>query len=184
MKGTTVKENREFSPEVLFRQYYPRLCDFAKRLLRDGEQAKDVAQDAFVSLLEHQGAMSDHPAAIKAFLYSSVKYGCLNRLRHQQVEKRYEQSHPLPLTDGKHILSAMIDAEILGEVREALHALPTGCALVLRKGYLEGLKNPQIAKELGISVNTVKSQKQRALTLLRERLSPQAMMLLLPFLLS
>jgi RNA polymerase sigma-70 factor (ECF subfamily) len=46
-------------------------------------------------------------------------------------------------------------------------------------GYLEGMKNHEIAKELGISVNTVKTQKQRALQLLRLKLKPEFFIFLL-----
>lgn len=171
-------------PEAFFKQYYPRLCDFAKRFLTDTDEAEDVVQDAFVVYLEQQTTVDAHPAAVKSFLYTTVKNACLNRLRHDKVKTRYCEEHPTAITDNQHVLTAMIQAEVVGEIHQAMRSLPEGCALVLRLGYLEGLKNPQIAAELGISVNTVKSQKQRGLSLLREQLTPQAMlvlMCLLPF---
>lgn len=171
-------------PKDLFRQYYPRLCDFAKRLLADGDEAEDIVQDAYVVFLEQRANIDNHPLAAKSFLYSSVKHACLNRLRHGKVVLSYQEKNQPEIVDDKHILQAIIHAEVIGELHRALDSLPEGCALVIRLGYLEGLKNPQIADELGISINTVKSQKQRALLLLREKLSPQAMAVLLPVLLS
>jgi RNA polymerase sigma-70 factor (ECF subfamily) len=40
-------------------------------------------------------------------------------------------------------------------------------------GYFDGKKNQEIADELDMSVNTVKKQKQRALELMRVKLSPE-----------
>jgi RNA polymerase sigma-70 factor (ECF subfamily) len=40
-------------------------------------------------------------------------------------------------------------------------------------GYFDGKKNQEIAEELDMSINTVKKQKQRALQLLRVKLTPE-----------
>ena len=177
--------NREATlPEDVFKTYYPRLCDFACRFLKDMDEAEDVVQDVFVAFLEQHTASEKPHDDTKAFLYAAVKNACLNRLRHEGVAGRYLQQTPQEETDERDALHHLIHAEVIGEIYQAMNALPPGCALVLRKGYLEGLKNPEIAEQLGVSVNTVKSQKQRALLLLREKLTPQAMTLLLPFLLS
>jgi RNA polymerase sigma-70 factor (ECF subfamily) len=50
---------------------------------------------------------------------------------------------------------------------------------MLKLAFFEGLKNEQIALELGISINTVKTQKQRALQLLRLKLTDKTYLLLL-----
>lgn len=171
-------------PQDVFKAYYPRLCDFACRFLKDMDEAEDVVQDVFVAFLERDTAIRKQDSTTKAFLYAAVKNACLNRLRREGMAGRYLQHAPPEETDERDALYHLIHAEVIGEIHQAMDTLPPGCALVLRKGYLEGLKNPEIAEQLGVSINTVKSQKQRALLLLREKLTPQAMALLLPFLLS
>ena len=64
----------------------------------------------------------------------------------------------------------------------AIEQLPEGCKTVLKLAYFEGLKNDEIATELGVSINTVKTQRQRALNLLRLRLPKGAYLLLLALL--
>lgn len=49
--------------------------------------------------------------------------------------------------------------------------------MVIRYGYLEGLSNSEIAKAMNISINTVKSQKKRALDLMKTNLGKAAMTL-------
>ena len=170
------------SVETLFKRYYPRLCDFALRFMRDEDMAEDIVQDVFVRICEH-GQLPTTDQAIKSFLYTSVKNACLNKLRHLEVIHNFTKAkHPVA-TQQDSLLELIIHSEVLAALFEALEALPAGCSLILRKGYLEGLKNHEIAAELGISINTVKSQKQRAIGLLRERLTPQLASVILPSLL-
>lgn len=178
----TDRKDIDLRPEDLFNEYYPRLCDFASRYLKDDGEGEDAVQDAFIVYIEQRDSISQHPSAIKSFLYNTVKNICLNKIRHQKVESRYNEGFFLDTQDENHMLEAIVHAEVIGEIHQALNSLPKGCHLVLKLGYLDGLKNAQIAEELGISLNTVKSQKQRALMLLRQKLVPQAMTLLLSFL--
>ncbi len=150
------------------------MCDFARRLLDDEDLAQDVVQDVFVAFIEKRGALGIEHDVIRSYLYRSVKNACLNKFRKDKVVERFESDNDMPLVDEEHALASMIHAEVTGEIHGALKNLPEGCRLVIRLGYFEGLNNPQIATELSISVNTVKSQKQRALFLLRKELVPGA----------
>lgn len=165
------------TPEQLFRKLYPRLCDFANYLLKDKEIAEDMAQDAFIVYLEQHEKISDNFNAVKSFLYTAVKNACLNKLRHSKVVDVYNKKNPLDIYTDPKLLEGIIHAEVIAEIHEKINSLPHGCAMVIRYGYLEGLSNSEIAKSMNISVNTVKSQKKRALTLLKMNLGKAAMTL-------
>ena len=62
----------------------------------------------------------------------------------------------------------MIEEELLGQLYRAIEELPTECARVFKLG-LEGLSNQEIADTLKVSIHTVKTQKQRAMTTLKNR---------------
>ncbi len=64
-------------------------------------------------------------------------------------------------------MERMIEAEVLGEVYKALQKLPEGCRKVINLSYFEGLSNQEVADRLNVSINTVKTQKLRALKMLR-----------------
>jgi len=183
MFTTGSTEGNRIVPEEIFKKFYPRLCDFAYYLLKDQDAAEDVVQDAFIVFLEQKDSISNHPSALKSFLYSSVKHACLNRLRHHKVVDAYHKSHPLELLQDPKILDGIIHAEILAEIHHAISELPEDCALVLRYGYLEGLKNRKIAELLNISVDSVKYQKQKALGLLKVILGDTAYLVFLTLLL-
>lgn len=167
--------------KLLFETHYARLCDFASRFIGE-EMAEDVVQDVFIAYLERRETVSARPESIKSFLYQSVRNACLNKLREAKVVERYEANHAGPVTEERNAMGEMVHAEVVGEIHRALKQLPEGCRMVIRLGFFEGLNNPQIAHELKISINTVKSQKQRALSILRDQLSPQALILLMPIL--
>lgn len=156
--------------KILFEKYYLRLCDFARRILRNEDLAEDIVQDVFVTFIERSELLHLKDATLRAYLYQSVKNACLNKLRKDKVIQRFESIHEFAIIDEEHALSALIHAEVIGEIHYALNKLPEGCQSVLRLGYFEGFNNPKIANVLNISINTVKSQKQRALSLLRKEL--------------
>lgn len=182
--GVLSKKSKEpLGIEALFHRYYPRLCSFAMRFVHDRGVAEDIVQDVFVVLCERRHVIPEGEKAVKGFLYTSVKHGCLNRLRHLKVVNAFEaKDHLHGNLDVPDVTDAIIHSEIMAAIHEALAALPPGCALVFRKGYLEGLKNHEIAQELNISVNTVKSQKKRAVSLLKEQLDPRIVHVIFPFL--
>jgi RNA polymerase sigma-70 factor (family 1) len=168
--------------EDLFNQYYSRLCFFALKLVYVPEVAKDIVQDIFLKCLKNNQVF-DSPSAAKNFLYLSVRNACLNHIRHSGVEKRFASSQEHNATQESEMgLDQIIWSEVIGEIRKALEELPEGCKMVIHLGFIEGLKNEEIAQEMGISVNTVKSQKQRALKLLRLKLDSKSFLILLSLL--
>lgn len=152
-------------PEQLFKKLYPRLCDFANYILKDKELAEDMAQDAFMVYLEQQEKISSNFNAVKSFLYTAVKNACLNKIRHNNVVDIYNKKNPLDIYTDTKILEGIIHAEVIAEIHEKINALPQGCAMVIRYGYLDGLSNGEIAELMNISINTVKSQKKKSFDL-------------------
>ncbi len=170
--------------DEIFKLYYPRLCDFAARMMGEHtDEVEDVVQDSFVVFHRQMGQIAAHPIAIKNYLYTSVKHACLKKHRHDKVIRKYQETLKLEEPSEAYTLDAIIHAEIIGEIHRTLKTLPPGCAEVFKLGYFDELSNQEIADQLNISVNTVKSQKKRALDLLRTKLKPGALSLLLPFLL-
>ncbi|WP_257669904.1 RNA polymerase sigma-70 factor [Parapedobacter tibetensis] len=172
-----------FTVEELFDRYYIRLCEFAYRIVSCRETSRDLVQDAFVVLMENRCNIKQDTHAIKSYLYSTVKHAALNSIRrHSIIDRIHRQNQPQVMEEAE-ITHAMIHAEILGELHAALETLPKGCAEVCKMAYFEGKKNQEIADAIGVSINTIKTQKQRAIALLRNKISQQTMILLIPILL-
>lgn len=162
----------------LFSRYYDRLLYFAWQFIHDKETANDMVQQAFMNYWNSNSDQQVDEVNARNFLYLNVRNLCLKHIRHDKViEKHKKQIDPDPVEEY-NVVNKIIKAEVLGEIYHAIESLPESCKRISRMSYLEGMKNNEIADELGISVNTVKTQKQRALQLLRLRLNPQTFLTL------
>ncbi len=161
--------------EILFKKYYDRLLYFAWQYIHEKETAKDLVQEAFLKYWNQHREISADETQIRNYLYVTVKNACLKYLRHLKVVDKYHSQ----LDDEPVEERTMINTMIRAEIYQAIESLPASCRQISKMGYLEGMKNQEIAGLLGISVNTVKTQKQRALQLLRLRLNPETFLALL-----
>ena len=81
-----------------FELHYPALCYFARGIINDEVLAEEIADDAFVKLWERRESFG-HAAAIKAFLYRTVKNAAIDIMRRSRVlslhqkEYHYLQKH-------------------------------------------------------------------------------------------
>ncbi|MDB5262381.1 MAG: polymerase sigma-70 factor [Adhaeribacter sp.] len=176
--GLAGSANEELTLEELFQEYYARLVYFSFQIIKDKDNAEDIVQEAFIKYWDQRENIDTNSQAVKSYLYSTVKNASLNVLRHQKVEEKYWQTLEDALPDETSIMQLIIRAEVVSEVHRAIQTLPPACQQISRLGYLEGKNNQEIAAELGVSVNTVKTQKQRGIQLLRLRLKPEIFSLL------
>lgn len=162
---TGLKNDDERIFRELFELYHSRLCYYATSILSGDESSEDVVQEAFVRLWQKRAQFSDLPA-VRAFLYVTVRNQCLDIYKHDKVIRKYgdllqKEDH----TDQS--INYLIEAEVLEKVHGAIQKLPLGCRNIMKLSYFEGLKNQDIADQLHVSINTVKTQKKRGLHLLR-----------------
>jgi RNA polymerase sigma-70 factor (family 1) len=165
--------------EALFKEFYDRLVYFSFQFVYDKDQARDIVQDAFIKYWNQHEEILDNKAAIKNFLYSTVRNASLNHIRHSKIVAGYIQLHNTIEPEEAPIIDAIITAEVVAEIHSAIQSLPESYRQVSVLSYLEGKKNQEIADELDMSINTVKKQKQRALQLLRMKMVPEMFMLLI-----
>lgn len=152
----------------IFTLFHARLCFFANGILPPSIEttADDVVQEAFVKLWEKRTRFQDLEG-VRAFLYLAVKNASFNVLKHEKVIARHRGENAV-LPEHPVVMQRLLQAEVTEQVRQALARLPEGCRDVLQLSYFEGLRNEDAARVLQVSVNTVKSQKQRGMRLLRD----------------
>jgi len=110
----------------------------------------------------------------------AVRNRCLNCLESEQAKREIrfpnlpnQQAEFRSLFErtDRHPLGYLLEKELESEIVKAVKALPVESRSVFRKSRFEHKKNEEIARELGISVNTVKYHIKKSLAFLRERLS-------------
>ncbi len=155
--------------EHIFKCYFVRLCSFAYPFVESKDIAEDIVQDAFIVLVDYPDILSKDEPQIKSFLYSTVKNLAMNHKRNSQIYKRINESLKGEEDSGQDLLELLIRAEIIGKLHEELVKLPNSCQHICRLIYLEEMKYEEVAQELNLSINTIKSQRQRAIRLLKDR---------------
>ena len=88
--------------EKLFKEYYPLLCHYALRFVKDSDQAEEIVQELFCQLWENRKELKIH-TSLKAYLYKSTYFNSLQVLRKRGIKNQYvdyvknhksEQSQP------------------------------------------------------------------------------------------
>jgi RNA polymerase sigma-70 factor (ECF subfamily) len=152
----------------MYRAYRIRLCLFAYRMVHSLDDAEDIVHNVFLKIFEKEDSLNDI-VELKPYLYKAVHNACINHLKKSQKISQTSTIEPVT-PDGEDYLVKRIEDEVLWELAQAVESLPTKCREVFKLSYMKHMSNDQIATELKISVNTVKSQKQRAKQLLKEQL--------------
>lgn len=152
--------------EILFREYFTPLMFFAKKILSDEEDAREVVHQVFVNLWEKREKI-DWSESMKSYLFTSVHNRSLNVVR----DRKKFSAEEVPEMAGEWDVSAQIESmELEEKISEALQSLPEKCRQVFEMNRFEGLKYSEIALKLGISIKTVENQMSKALKILREKL--------------
>ena len=165
LQGLRVGDDRAF--KVLFEKYYASLCAFATNFVNDPDVAEDIVQEVFIAVWERDVQYPTYNA-FRSFLYNSVKNAGLNHLKHKNVEEKYLASLNLE-DEGDDIDLKMMEEELYRLLFKTIDELPDKCRNIFLL-HLEGKGNEEIALLLNLSILTVKTQKKRAMSYIRERL--------------
>ena len=152
--------------ESLFSDYYGALVCYATKYIKREDIAEDLVQDLFVSLWEGHHVFPSQ-AALRSFLYISLKNAALDYLKHLNVENQYIEE---ALAASKFLSEDSFQKEeVFRLLFKQIDLLPERCREIFLL-HLEGFDNETIAKRLSLSIETVKTQKKRAMKTLRNNL--------------
>jgi len=153
--------------EIVFR-HQRFVWGIAYRFLCDRAEAEDIAQKAFLKLLE--AAPRYRPTAdFRTYLYQIVSRLCIDYAR----KKRPILSEGIAVRADSSFNPAanLIVKERAAEIRRAMDGLPPRQRMAVILKYYEGLSYAGIASAMGITVKAVERLLDRARTALRSRLS-------------
>jgi RNA polymerase sigma-70 factor (ECF subfamily) len=160
----------ETTYDHLFREYFPALCYFARRFLKQGHDPEDLVMDCFTKLWEKKVSLQP-PETVKTFLYTTVRNACIDLLRKKNIPFFPVGSQEDTLTDTEaDFITLLVEAEVIREIFSAAEHLPQQIRKVFQLYFVEGKNEREISEELKTSYHTVRNQRQRAVALLKEKL--------------
>ncbi len=137
----------------------------AYHFLQDRPAAEEVAQDVFMELYKSLGSLQsgDHAKhwLRRVACHRSIDYARrLPKARQVDLDSIPEPAQPATASDPM----------LSGRLRQMIASLPGKMRLVVILKYQEEAELEEIAKVLGMPINTVKSQLHRALAVLRSKM--------------
>ncbi|PKA97481.1 RNA polymerase sigma-70 factor (ECF subfamily) [Flavobacteriaceae bacterium MAR_2009_75] len=161
-----IRNGNHLAFKKLFDATYTELVIYAHSYLYEKSSSEDIVQEVFVRLWEksHQLTIETN---LKSYLFVMVRNACLNHL------KKFNISDQSKVLEIPAVAEVGMDMELSGEdekqllynqVLKVIDELPTKMKAVVELRFQSDYAYQEIADELNISVNTVKTQLQRAKT--------------------
>ena len=146
--------------------------NLARWLTRNGHDAEDVVQEAFLRALKFFGGY--HGGNPRAWLLTIVRNSCydwLRRNRPSEVPAEFDEELHSPVDPSPTPEDRVMEQADRLQLSEALEALPLPWREVLILRELEGLSYKEIADVAGIKIGTVMSRLARARSGLQQHLA-------------
>jgi RNA polymerase sigma factor (sigma-70 family) len=143
---------------------------YFERRLNNRVDAEDLIQEVFLRLARRADFQSI--AFIDGYLFEVAASVFQDRLRHRKSRALHLHDEYRE-TDSPADFSAervLVGKESLGQVVLALQELPERVRMAFVLHRFEGLRHPEIAERLGVSVSAVEKYVIRALAFIKKRL--------------
>lgn len=180
IKDIILRSFQDGKIETFYADVYPSLLTYAVRFLGDDYSflAEDCVQDAVFKAYGLRMQFTS-PTHFKSYLYTCVHNNAMDILRKNKSHDNYMQLRNDRNDHHYDMESAMIEQETLDMLYDAIEKLPEEMQRIFELSFEYGLKNAEVAEELGISESMVKKRKMKMIRLLRESFKTNTAMQLL-----
>jgi len=174
----------KLTPELVFREYAPRIYNIARRMLGNDADAEDVTQDVLLQVVRKLDTFRGE-SQLGTWLHRVTVNAALAHRAKRATRQKYEGGNvtdDLPAADDGRPGALrrwnvqpdepVLAAEQAELIEQAIHRLPEPFRDVYVLADVEGLPNSEIAEMLDMSVPAVKSRLHRARLRMRDELAP------------
>jgi RNA polymerase sigma factor (sigma-70 family) len=170
------KKGNQKAFAVLVGQYKNLVFTLALRMLRNREEAEEVAQDIFIKVF-HSIHQFKGDSKFSTWLYRVVYNTCLDRIKKLKREPRTEVINEFTESQVLDMDSALDQIELKERktlIAECLDVLPEDESVIMVLYYLEELSLQEISEIVNLNTNHLKIKLFRArkkmATILKEKL--------------
>ena len=164
-----------FSFEEIYQRHHRRVYAICLRMLQNAAEAEDLTQDVFIQLYRKIGSFRGD-SAFTTWLHRLTVNQVLMHFRKRTVkfEKTTEEGEtPVQIVGGTENPRKMPIVDKIA-LENAIEQLPEGYKNVFVLHDIEGYEHEEVARILGCSVGTSKSQLHKARLKLRKLLQKKA----------
>src|SRR5580658_7351234 len=157
----------------VFQHFFKPLCLFAERITGQLEPAEDIVAESFVKAWDRRQdvATMDH---CKGFLYRAVRNASINYAiatrQHRQAHGNIAYLQAQQKEDEPALRREILRVELLQEIYAEMEHLPGRCGEIFKLIFIHGKSTEEIGALLDINPQTVRTQKARAIQLIKTQL--------------
>lgn len=151
-------------------RFYAALCVYVAKMLPVADAVEDLVQEVFISVWESKRTFVDIKE-LTNYLYRACYNNTLLYIRNNQIHDTILNSlaEDEGSEDEEMVYALTVKEEIIRQLYFYIEELPTEQRRIILM-RIEGHTWEEIAERLGVSINTVKTQKTRSYKFLREKL--------------
>ncbi|WP_316794290.1 RNA polymerase sigma-70 factor [Pedobacter frigoris] len=163
----------------IYNRYKKLLYAFALKRLDNEQEVEDILHELFLSVWNKREQFGEQ-TLLAAYLYNGVRYQIINIFSRQKLAGRYLDSfnqylrQELTIDETDHLIR---HKELSGLIEKEIAALPTKMREVFQMSRQIGCTRKEIAEQLGLSEETVKSHMHHALKILKVKLGTMTVLL-------
>jgi RNA polymerase sigma-70 factor (family 1) len=164
-----LKQGDRLALSEVYQRYWPLLFRHARKLLQNDEECKDIVQDVFISLWT---AILDfnEDTMLSAYLYASTRNKILNLFRRDKVANAHLESLGDFMQNSTNITDHLVREHMLAlQIENEIANLPERMRTVFELKRKHNLSYKEISEVMNISDLTVKTQMNKAITILRSK---------------
>lgn len=160
-------------------RYYAALCSYVEKILFLTDAVEDLVQEVFISVWEGKRTFSDS-RELTNYLYRACYNNALLYIRNHQIHDSILNGLPQEedFEDEEMLYALTVKEEAIRQLYFYIEELPAEQRRIILL-RIEGHSWDEIASRLGVSINTVKTQKSRSYKFLREKLANSSYSVLL-----
>lgn len=169
-----IKECDEEAFKSFFVKYFPEVYRFIFRMIGDNDISKDLTQDTFLNFYRSLDKLQlNIPPNFYLFRiaknlsinFLTRDYYSINKIEVDEQEETNNHGITFNIEDELNLIT------LEDEINKAIESLPNRCRAIFILSRFHDMSYQEIADSLGISINTVKNQINKALAILKRRLS-------------
>lgn len=168
---TAIKDNNSIALKAFYVSNYPKIEALVLKNSGSQDHAKDVYQEAFISMwnnIRNESFTPQNDSALQGYLYQIAKNKWMDVLR----SKRFKSTQPLSEERSLYLSYDEINededySEKLNATMQSFKDLGQPCKDLLKTFYFEKKSLREIASELKIEESSVRNKKYRCMEKLR-----------------
>jgi RNA polymerase sigma-70 factor (ECF subfamily) len=158
-------ENNRHAQQKIYSKYAPKMLSVCRQYIKDLHQAEDIMITAFMKVFTNVGNF-EHKGSFEGWIRRIMVNECISYIRVQKKVSFLEDE--FFTEDTFNNIESHFSVE---DIQSLIDGLPDGYRMVFNLYAIEGFKHQEIAKTLGISEGTSKSQLSHARKMLQEQIN-------------